>query len=489
MRLEKYFSFMAGALGGLLSGLGLLYGWIFFIWVGIALLWLASRNLFAGFIWGFLAVLVSHSWLLSLHPLAWLGIPIEASLPLVMAIWMSCGIVSGLLVGLWTWLANCSILVGLRDGSFLERITFAVVLSCIWGISEVFLAHSPLFWIGIGGSVLPGDRFLAGLARWIGAGGLASFQLLIGFWLWQSVIAFSRGIAWRKPLFFGLFIVLFAHMLGSSLLSRKNFSDPIPVAIWQPDIPIRTKFSLEQETRLPIAIKKSLDRAKELSAAWLISPEGLIPPNQELLAPTPIPFLTGGFRWVRGSQRSSLLVFKPGDKKFSFAIDKHRLVPLGEKVPNLPYLSNKGLSAVGGLDPGDPSRLLSWSGPPAAVAICYELSDGNALAKAVKDGAEWILAVANLDPYPTSLQRQFTSLAQLRSIETSRELISAANTGPSSVISASGEVKSIVLPFTEGTELAELKLNKRITGYARWQEAPLFCLLFIGCFGIFFLRR
>ena len=488
MRTEKYFYFLGGGLGGLLSGLGLLNGWIVFIWLGIAFLWLASRNILGGFFWGLFAVLVSHSWLLSLHPLDWVGIPIRASLPLVIAIWISCGILSGLLVALWTWLANCSILVGFRDGSFIQRVAFAVVLSCVWGLSEVLLAHFPFFWIGIGGSVLPGDRYLAGLARWIGAGGLASIQLLIGFWLWQTVLALSRGIAWRKPFFSGLFFVLVVHMIGSALLPRKDFSDSIPVAIWQPDIPIRTKFSIEQQNRIPIEIQKSLERAEDLAASWLVSPEGLMNSNQELLAPSPMPFLTGGFRWVRGSQRSSLLVFEPGEKKFSWVIDKHRLVPLGEMMPNLPYLSNKSLSAVGGLDPGDSSRLLSWSGPPVAVAICYEISDGNAVAKAVKDGAEWILAVANLDPYPISLQRQFTSLAQLRSIETSRNLISAANTGPSSLISASGEVHPIISPFTEGTELAQLKLDKKITGYARWQETPLICLLFIGILGLFYLR-
>ena len=488
MRTEKYFSLIAGGFGGLLSGLGLLNGWIVFVWIGIALLWLASRENLAGFLWGFVAVLVSHCWLLALHPLAWIGIPAQASLPLVIAIWISCGIIAGLLVGLWTWFGNCFIFLGLREGSFWERLAFVLVLSCVWGLGEVLLAHYPLFWIGIGGSVLPGDRFLAGLARWIGAGGLACVQLLIGFWLAQFALALSRGIAWRKPFFLGLFFVLLAHLIGSSLLSRQNLSATIPVAIWQPDIPIRTKFSIEQQNRLPKSIQQSLDRAKDLSATWLVSPEGMLNANQELLSPTSIPFLTGGFRWLRGAQRSSLLVFESGEKRFSAAIDKHRLVPLGEKLPDLSYLSNKTLSAVGGLEPGDSDRLLLWSGPPVAVGICYELSDGHAISQAVKGGAEWILALANLDPYPISLQRQFISLAQLRSIETSRDLISVANTGPSALVSASGEVEIVVPPFREGVELVQLKLEKSMTGYTLWQETPLIGLLLISLLGPFLLR-
>ena len=38
---------------------------------------------------------------------------------------------------------------------------------------------------------MPEDRYLAGLARWIGSGGLASVQLLIGWWIWQLSVAFE----------------------------------------------------------------------------------------------------------------------------------------------------------------------------------------------------------------------------------------------------------------------------------------------------------
>ena len=167
---------------------------------------------------------------------------------------------------------------------------------------------------------------------------------------------------------------------------------------------------------------------------------------------------------------------------------KHRLVPIGERVPRFSRFSIKGLSAVGGLEPGDSSRLLSWSGPPFAAAICYELSDGYAVATAVKDGAEWILAIANLDPYPISLQRQFLSLAQLRSIENARDLISVSNTGPTSLVLASGEVHPVIPPFIKGTELAKVNLNRDLTVYTLWKEVPLIGILFVSLFGISFLR-
>ncbi len=488
MRSDKYILTIGGGLGGLLAGLGILHGWVIFTWFGIALLWLASRSSFAGFLWGVVVVLVSHSWLLALHPLTWIGVPDPLSLPLAITIWMFCGFFSGLLVGIWSWISNSSLLVRFRDGVFLEKVLFVLFLSSLWGLAEVVLAHYPLFWIGLGGSVFPGDRSLGGLAAWIGAGGLATVQLLIGFWLCNTLRSFNRGISWRASFFFGFVPVLLAHMLGSGLLIQKEGGESIPVALWQPDIPIRKKFSKKEQNRLPEVIQKSLERAKDLSASWLVAPEGTLGLDQDLLSPAPVSFLTGGFRWVRGGQRSSLLVFDSGESRFSSFIDKYRLVPIGEKIPSFSRFSIQGLSAVGGLEPGNPSRLLFWSGPPLAAAICYELSDGHALAQAVKNGAEWILALANLDPYPISLQRQFVALAQLRSVENSRDLISVANRGPSALVLTSGEVKLIIPPFTEDTQLADLHLHRNLTGYTRWQEAPLIGLFIVTSLGTIFLR-
>lgn len=487
---EKKLLNLSGLLGGLLAGLALSNGPVFLMWLAVALLWSASRRIFSGFLWGLVAVLVSHSWLLALHPLSWIGVPYPLSLPIATTIWLFCGVVGGILVAIWCGLAKTSFFVGLRNGDRLKKFCSAFALSAIWGLTEVFLAHSPFFWIGLGGSVLPGDMMLAGLARWIGAGGLAVVQLCIGFCVWNIVDAFFKEADWRKSIIFTFVFFLLVHFIGSRLLISRTSGELFSVALWQSDIPIRTKFSQEQQQRLPEALNKSLLKAKGLSASWLVAPEGTLRANQDLLSPAPIPFLSGGFRWVRGTQRSSLLGFEAGDVSFSSAIDKYRLVPLGERVPSIFSLPIHGLSAVGGLEPGEPSRLLRWSSrPKVGVAICYEISDGHAIASAVQEGAEWILASANLDPYPLSLQRQFLALAQLRSIENARDLISVANTGPSGLVLASGQVEKLVPPFKDVTELVELHLyGSDLTFYTKWKEMPLTLFLMGNCCVILNLR-
>ncbi len=476
---QRYLAWFVGIVGGILVGIALLKGGVLFIWIGITCLWASKGFPFAGFLWGGIATLLSHSWLLALHPLTWIGVQESLSLPITIFIWLFCGFFGGTLVGIWSLLGKISFFEKVSKSSLSDQFVYALVLSLIWGLAEVILSKGPLFWFGLGGSVLLDDRFLGGLARWFGAGGLATVQLLIGWWLWKISNALRRSSPWLPLFTWGFVFVLASHLLGVMLLTQQNPSSTKRVALWQTNIPTREKFSLEELKRLPIALENVLQKADALGANWLIAPEGTISIGQELISPSPISLISGGFRWIENEQRSSLLVFQRGDKNYSNAIDKHRLVPLGEWLPNLPGVTFKGLSFVGGLKSGEESRLLTWHGPPIAVAICYELSDGSALSKATFNGAQWILTIANLDPYPISLQKQFLALSQLRSIESARELISVANSGPTSIISSTGKVKSIVPPFKEGLEVVDINFSNDISGYVRFREIPLIVALFL----------
>ena len=166
------------------------------------------------------------------------------------------------------------------------------------------------------------------------------------------------------------------------------------------------------------------------------------------------------------------MLYEPPDRFPVPLADKHRLVPIGEWMPPLPAGLTAGLSAVGGLAPGPAPRRLDVVEPPAAVAICYEIADGLALARAAADGASWLLAIANLDPYPRQLQKQFLALAQLRAIESGRDLLSVGNTGPSALISADGRVEWLLPPEAPGVAQTVIQVRKRATAYSRWISPP-----------------
>lgn len=462
---------IAAGAGGLLAGLALApWGCPPLLWLALIPLWALGPRPAA--LWGGFAVLLSHRWLLWLHPLDWVGVPLPLSLPLCVLLWLTLGVVGAALVGGWRLLVQ-------QLGA--ERWSTAAIAAAIWGLAEVWLAQGPLFWIGLGSAALPGDRALAGLAQWIGAGGLAAVQLLLAWWLWRAC---SAALAGRSPLWRAalpwLLVVLLLHAWGWRLLQSVSL-DGAPamrtkVLVLQPAIPTREKFSWTQQQALLRRLAGAQLQAEHVGADALLLPEGALALGQELPGPALVEVLSGGFRERGGELRSAVLRFAPGEVKSDQAIDKHRLVPLGEWIPGSAWLSWAGLSAVGGVSAGLPSRVLDRPDGPIGVAICYEIANGAALAEAARDGAGWLLASANLDPYPDLLQGQFAALAQLRAIETGRWLVSAANTGPSLLVDARGLVRQRLGQQAPGTFLADLPSRTAMTGYSRVGEWPLLAL-------------
>ena len=484
MHINKKKIIVRAIAGGVFAGLSLSQGSFVLMPFAIALLWSVSKSYKGSFSWAFIAILISHRWLLALHPLDWIGINSLISFPLTFLIWLTCGFLGGMLVTSWALLGNYLNALFLDEKNIKQTTLYAIVMALIWGIAEVYLANLPLFWIGIGTSLLPGDLWLAGLARFFGAGGLATIQLIIGWWIWQIAIYYKNRIYSFKLYFIGILILLISHFIGWKALSVENHTKEIPIAIWQTSIPTREKFTNNSILQTRQQLQKSLVQSKDIGASLLIAPEGTLIKEKPLIQGAEVPLIIGGFKQDKLSTKNSLLFFDKGEKIFSRSIDKHRLVLIGEWLPNWLEYFSKGLSAVGGIDPGIASRYFTIPDHNLAAAICYEISDGISIRKAINKGGEWILTISNLDPYPLLLQKQFTYISQLRSIETARNLISSANTGPSLNINSNGKISELIEPFQEGIRLTQLNLNNQKTPYLKYGEIPLFLLLVVAIFGL-----
>lgn len=459
------------------------------LWLALALLWSFQRRpaaLWASSAWGAAAVLVSHRWLLALHPLDWIGVPLPLSLPLCVLLLLACAALAGLLLALWS-------AVAVRLGP--QRFSAALLLSCGWGLAEVLLARGPLFWIGLGGSALPADPPLAALACLGGSGLVAALQLLIGWGLWRLLVSPLRsrpgGWAWAGLLLLALHGLGWWQLQGGGVVAAARDFPTERVEVLQPAIPTRQKQQWQARQRTERLLGQALNQAQAAGADLVLLPEGALGLEPLLAEPAAVELLSGGFRWQldqaadgpaagEPQQRSALLRFAAGERRFSGALDKHRLVPLGEWVPFGGLLRWSGLSAVGGLQPGAPSRLLERPVGPIAAAICYEIADGTGLAAAVREGAGWLLASANLDPYPPLLQRQFTALARLRALETRRWLVSVANTGPSQLIDPAGRVVWSLPVGVPASGVTEVPVLAELTPYGRLGELPLLALALAG---------
>jgi apolipoprotein N-acyltransferase len=463
---------------GLLAALALPpLGWPPLLWLALAGLWSLTSRPWSGLVWGWVAVAISHRWLLGLHPLDWIGVPLPLSLPLCLLLLALISGLGGGLVAVWLAAARC------LDPS---RWTTALLLALLWGVGETLLARGPLFWLGLGASALPADRPLAALAALGGAGLVAALQLVVGWVLWRLLLHPSHRRRWAAVL--SVLLVL-SHGLGGAVLLRQPVGPAATgaakgaaeqVLVLQPAIPTREKFEPLQRLSLQRQLANALEQGRRQGADLLVLPEGAMGLEPRLPDGAPIELISGGFRWHEGpevlEQRSALLRFAPGQAAPTSWLDKHRLVPLGEWVPLSGLARWSGLSAVGGVEPGAASRLLRRPTAPLAAAICYELSDGGAQAAAVRDGARWLLASANLDPYPALLQRQFAALAQLRALETGRWLVSAANTGPSLLINPRAQVMAALPAGASGTGLFTVPLLQPLTPYDRFGDAPLLLL-------------
>ena len=471
---DRHVWWIASLGAGACAGLALPpLGWPWLLWPCLAVLWAVASSAPApalpALLWGLALVLVSHRWLLWLHPLDWVGVPAPLSLPICVLVWLACGLAGGLAVLLWVKLVRR--LDPLRPASALQA-------ALLWGLAEVLLSQGPLFWLGLGASALPADRALAGLGALGGAGLIATVQLGIGWLLWRALGSRVQSRRWWLLL---VLVLVAVHGLGQLSLAA------IPAAggsqerlvVLQPSIPTRHKFEAGSQRALLGQLLDGQRRAAQMvpPVGSLLLPEGALPLGQALPEPPEVEVLSGGFRQPKEGVRSSLLRFSPSQREPVAWIDKHRLVPLGEWVPLARFLSWSGFSALGGLEPGAASRLLPRPAGAIGVAICYELADGHALAVASHQGARWLLASANLDPYPRLLQGQFMALARLRAIETGRWLVSAANTGPSLLVDARGRLVSLLPSGRPAQGLMVLEQRTGLTPYVRWKEWPLLMLL------------
>ena len=197
--------------------------------------------------------------------------------------------------------------------------------------------------------------------------------------------------------------------------------------------------------------------------------------------------MSGGFRNSNNELRSSLLGFQIGDKSFTSFLDKNRLVPIGEKIPRFIDIFSRGLSAVWGIQPGSDSRFFDTKfTPPLAVAICYEISDGLEIRKAINSGAKLIITAANLDPYPAKLYNQFLSLARLRSIENKKNNLLVSNTGPSGLVQDDGKIIKLLDYDVERNEIVFPNFSSEKTFYTKFGDKPiLFLFIFFMGLNIF----
>ncbi|MCE9625400.1 MAG: apolipoprotein N-acyltransferase [Deltaproteobacteria bacterium] len=163
---------------------------------------------------------------------------------------------------------------------------------------------------------------------------------------------------------------------------------------------------------------------------------------------------------------------------------KQHLVPVGEYIPwKRIFTSAKSLtSPMGEVLPGGQGEPLQFHGKALGILICYEDIFPEIARRTVGLGAEILVELTNDAWYGWSgASRQHLAISQLRSIETRREGLRAANSGISALIDRKGRVLWQSVLFQRQAFASGLRLYRDLSFYARFGDVfAYFSLAFTG---------
>ena len=373
----------------------------------------------------------------------------------------------------------------------------AIVFAALWLLAE--LARVKFFtgfpW-GEGGYAHV-DGWARPLAAWIGVHGLTFLAAAVAGWLAFALLA--PKTRWLAALAVGAAGIAVAWLPVSSATAVETDAalvKPLSVTLLQGNIPQEEKF--QGGTGVQAALRWYGEQLQDARSALVVAPETALP---LLLQQLPDGYWQAlRSRYARGGQAAliglplgsfssgysnSVVGLKPGQSDQThqlvaaglsgvYRYDKHHLVPFGEIIPpgfhwfidlmHIP-LGDFIRGAV-----GQPS--FEWRGQRLAPNICYEDLFGEELGARFIDPARAptiFVNVSNIGWFGNTVAiDQHLQISRMRSLEFSRPMIRATNTGATVIIDHRGEVTQSLPRYTRGVLVGDVQGRSGITPYAWW---------------------
>jgi len=396
-----------------------------------------------------------------------------------------------------------------------------------WAVAKYLPARGPLRWLlGIPGAWLLAewfrswflsgfgwlalgyahtDNWLGSLAPVVGQFGLGLLTLMLAGGLVTLMFGDKRARIGTAALYVTIWAVAFA-LRGIEWTAP--YSRPINVAVVQGAIPQDEKW-IEENLESIIGVYQKLTREAH-GADLIVWPESAIPD----LANNHIEFYRDVYQEA-SAKGSSLMVgtlraeenTKTGEEEVFNSVlsmdkatpgvgwhDKYHLVPFVEffPVPNfvrswlrlmtLPYSDfNRGAAQQAPLE---------TAGQRIAASICYEDAYGSTQLPALRT-ATMLVNVTNDAWFGHSTARfQHLQISRMRSMESGRPLVRAANDGVSAVIGSRGEIVKTAPEYEANVMRASVQPRIGLTPYARTGNWLVVCLaLVFGLAGAYVGRR
>ncbi len=161
------------------------------------------------------------------------------------------------------------------------------------------------------------------------------------------------------------------------------------------------------------------------------------------------------------------------------AFEKVHRVPFGEYVPlrslvaHVANLSGVPVDAV----PGHGTGLLRTPAGPLGVLVSFEIFYAGRSHESVRAGAQLLAVPTNTASYGTSqVPSQEIAAAAVQAVETGRDLVQAAPTGFSAVVTQRGVVVQRSILGRRQVLFATVSLRRGMTPYDHWGDLPVLVL-------------
>jgi apolipoprotein N-acyltransferase len=362
-------------------------------------------------------------------------------------------------------------------------------------------------WLITGYTQTPGSLIVAPLAGYAPLVGVFGISWLLALtaalivWLMRAsmrVRAYVRVISFAAAL-----VVWYGGFAAKQIEWSEPSGAPLSVALLQGNIDQAQKW---REEILDQTMRDYLYLAASSKAKLIVLPETAIPRFLDEIPATYLGALAtlgkrNGGDVILGAPTQQVRVGNAPAPYLNSAVSfgaaptqtysKTHLVAFGEFIPPMFAWAYQWLQIplahfTPGAEKQAPMRL---SGHRVALNICYEDTFGAEIARALPE-AELLVNISNMAWYGRSLAaEQHLQFSQMRSLETSRWMLRATNTGLTAAVNERGEVIKAMPQFTRGVLEVDAVPRQGVTLYARWKDMPILIGLAIALLAAFVLRK